>query len=71
MVITERSSMEPIMISRDSLKSIVGLSYPTILRLEKTGEFPHRKQLTSYRVGWLYAEVVAWANSRINSPSQV
>lgn len=68
---TVTSSMTPITISRGDLKGIVGLSYPTILRLEKEGKFPCRIQLTDFRVGWLYSEVLAWANSRPNSLSQI
>ena len=39
----------------------VGLSRPTIIKLEKEGKFPRRKQLTEGRVAWLHSEIMTWA----------
>jgi len=43
-----------------------GLSYSTIWRLERDGEFPARLQLThGGAVGWVEAEVERWIHDRI------
>ncbi len=50
----------------------VGLSRPTIWRLEQTGEFPKRRQLGKNSVAWLEEEVEEWIRSREvvgNTPS--
>jgi prophage regulatory protein len=54
-------------IKRKEVERMVGLSYPTILKLERSGVFPRPKQLTEGRVGWLYSEVLDWAMSRDSS----
>jgi prophage regulatory protein len=59
--------VNPIFLSRKDLVRTVGLSYPTILKLEREGEFPKAKQLTNCRVAWSYLEVLDWAKSRPNS----
>ena len=41
-----------------------GLSRTSLWRLEKSGNFPQRRQITKQRVGWLYEEGVEWARSR-------
>lgn len=61
--------MNPIFIKRKEMERMVGLSYPTIHKLEKEGKFPNRKQLTEGRVAWLYSELLAWATSLNNSLS--
>ncbi len=38
----------------------VGLSDPTIYRLERAGKFPKRIQLGGNSVGWFESEVNAW-----------
>jgi prophage regulatory protein len=43
----------------------IGLSRPTIWRLESRGEFPRRRQLTGNVVGWLESEVDEWIRSRL------
>lgn len=43
-----------------SLMKYVGLSYPTIYKMEKAGKFPARRQPTPNRVFWLTAEVDEW-----------
>ena len=41
-------------------QSKVGLSDPTIYRLEKAGRFPKRIHLGGNSVGWLESEVNEW-----------
>ncbi len=43
---------------------LTGLSRTTIWRREKAGTFPRRVRLGRHAVGWHYAEVAAWLNSR-------
>ena len=42
----------------------VGLSDPTIWRMEKEGRFPKRIHLGPQSVGWLESELVAWLEKR-------
>jgi prophage regulatory protein len=41
-----------------------GLSYPTIWRKERAGQFPQRRRLGPNSVGWLEQEVEDWMRSR-------
>jgi len=43
----------------------VGLSRPTIWRMERDGEFPRRRKLTGYSVAWLESEIEEWMESRV------
>lgn len=50
-----------------SYKEVVkrtGLSRVTIWRLEKSGKFPQRKQLSQRRVGWVESEINEWLEGR-------
>ena len=38
----------------------VGLSDPTIYRLERAGKFPKRIQLGGNSIGWFESEITAW-----------
>lgn len=46
---------------------MIGLSRTTIWRLEKSGQFPKRRQITKSKVGWLKSEVMDWLLSRPNA----
>ena len=41
-----------------------GLSRVTLWRLEKSGQFPERVNLTEARVGWAEDEIDEWIKSR-------
>lgn len=41
-----------------------GLSRSTLWRLERRGEFPPHRQISTNAVGWLEEEVNAWIRSR-------
>ena len=43
---------------------IIGLSKVTIWRIEKSGTFPKRINLTNRRVGWIESEILEWLESR-------
>ncbi|MEP2085048.1 MAG: AlpA family phage regulatory protein [Bauldia litoralis] len=49
------------------LKTIVPYSRQHIQRLELDGLFPKRVQLGKCRVGWVYDEVMAWCQERIDN----
>lgn len=44
---------------------MVGLSDPTIWRMEQAGTFPKRLQLGGNSCGWLESEVMGWLAERI------
>jgi len=46
------------------VKKITGISSTTIWRLEKSGNFPRRRRISSYAAGWLLSEIMAWIQSR-------
>lgn len=43
---------------------MTGLSYSTVWRLEKAGQFPARRQLGAKSVGWIAKEVENWILTR-------
>ena len=51
-------------VRKPELASIIGLSDPTVWRLEKAGKFPKRLKLGGNSTGWLMSEVVAWIAQR-------
>ncbi len=44
-----------------------GLSRTTRWRMEKTGDFPKRRQLSPNSVGWLEREINDWMLARIEA----
>jgi len=51
-------------IRKPELLNIVGLSDPTIWRMEKDGTFPKRLRLGGNSCGWLESEVMDWLAER-------
>ncbi|MCC6954027.1 MAG: AlpA family phage regulatory protein [Deltaproteobacteria bacterium] len=51
-------------LNRKDLALETGLSRMTIERLERSGKFPRRLQLSTGRVGWLREDVEEWLASR-------
>lgn len=49
---------------RPDVCGLTGLSYSTIYRLERRGDFPRRRRLGPNAVGWLAAEVNRWIEAR-------
>ena len=43
---------------------IIGLSKVTIWRMERSGTFPKRINLSDRRVGWIESEIFEWLDSR-------
>lgn len=56
---------------KKKLLEVVPLSWSTIDRLEKTGEFPKRWYITDKRCAWNQEEVERWLDERqANSPTE-
>lgn len=57
----ERLESVPLRFLRfQAVRDRTGLSRSTIWRLERRGEFPLHRRISSNAVGWLEAEVNAW-----------
>ena len=50
---------------KPELLALVGLSDPTIWRLEKLGKFPKRIRLGSNSCGWVSSEILTWLEERM------
>jgi prophage regulatory protein len=59
MKITNDSIVRP-----KNVKDVVGVSYTTVWRLERAGQFPKRRRLSAGAVGWVRSELEAWLESR-------
>lgn len=46
------------------LFELIGLSRTTIIRFEKNGTFPKRRQLGPNSIGWLESDVLAWISAK-------
>lgn len=51
-------------IRKPELRKIIGLSDPTVWRLEKDGKFPKRLRLGGNSCGWLESEILSWLAER-------
>ncbi|KPJ97354.1 MAG: hypothetical protein AMJ60_11600 [Desulfobacterales bacterium SG8_35] len=51
-------------IRKPELLAIIGLSDPTIWRMEKDGKFPKRLRLGGNSCGWLESEVDGWLQEK-------
>lgn len=56
--------LPPLLIRRNQLKTLVGLSPSNVDRLEKEGRFPARRRIGAGTVGWLLSEVQAFLESQ-------
>lgn len=52
---------------KPELLTLVGLSDPTIWRMEQQGQFPKRIRLGGNSCGWLLDEVARWQEERAAS----
>lgn len=46
------------------VKTVTGLSWSTIDRMERAGLFPKRVLISAFAVGWHRSEVLDWTQSR-------
>ena len=51
-------------IRKPELLAMIGLSDPTIWRMEKDGKFPKRIRLGGNSCGWLFSEVMAFLEQK-------
>lgn len=51
-------------IRKKELLNMLGLSGPTIWRMEQAGKFPRRLRLGGNSCGWLVSEIDEWIASR-------
>jgi len=51
-------------IRKKELLKIVGLSDPTIWRMEGAGKFPRRIRLGGNSVGWYESEIIEWMEKK-------
>jgi prophage regulatory protein len=61
---TNDGKIQEYIIRPRELKQFTGLSVATVRRLERSGDFPSRRQLGPKSVGWLSSEIFAWIASR-------
>ena len=57
-------------IRKPELLNMLGLSDPTVYRMEKAGSFPKRLQLGGNSVGWLASEIEGWFAARAAARSE-
>lgn len=53
------------------LAEILSVSTVTIWRMEKRGELPPRKQISSRVVGWLESDIKEWLENRPNVEEEI
>jgi prophage regulatory protein len=51
-------------VRENECETLTGLSRVTRWRMEKTGAFPRRRQLSANSTGYLYSEILAWLKDR-------
>jgi len=51
-------------IRKPELLNMIGLSDPTVWRMEKDGKFPKRLRLGGNSCGWLESEINGWLAER-------
>ena len=52
------------LINEKEVLALIGLSRSTLWRLEQSGQFPSRLQVSTRAVRWILAEVLEWIESR-------
>jgi prophage regulatory protein len=61
---SKKMSQKNRVIRKPELLNMVGLSDPTIWRMEKNGTFPKRIRLGGNSCGWLENEITFWLSER-------
>lgn len=56
--------IQPRFVVKDAAAQMLAMSIKTFERLVQSGDMPKPRQLSAGRVGWLVAELDAWAASR-------
>lgn len=66
----EAANTQSRIIRKPELLNMLGLSDPTVYRMEKAGRFPKRLQLGGNSVGWLASEIEGWFTERAAARSE-
>jgi predicted DNA-binding transcriptional regulator AlpA len=66
MKLKQEETLKDHILRRPQVRDDTGMSDSQIDRLEKSGEFPKRRQITKGTVGWSYCEIQAWVNERLH-----
>ncbi len=56
--------MELKLLTQKQVTDLIGLSRTTIWRLERVGQFPRRRQVSTKAVRWNQSEIFDWIESR-------
>lgn len=56
-------------IRASELAEMLGISKPTLWRMEKRGELPPKIRISKRVVGWRESDISSWLNSREIQPS--
>ncbi|GLI39474.1 AlpA family phage regulatory protein [Geobacter hydrogenophilus] len=59
-----QSSSGTIYIPLQAVTQLINLSASSIRRLECAGDFPQKRKLSARRIGYVLAEIQAWAENR-------
>lgn len=54
----------PIFVAREDAAAALGVSKGTVEGLVRTGDLPPPRKISPGRTGWLWRELVAWAEAR-------
>lgn len=52
-----------------TLATLLGISLPTLWRMEKRGELPPRIKLSARAIGWREKDIDEWLEDRKESPN--
>ena len=61
----KNTEQRPRIMRKPEILNMIGLSDPTIWRMEKDGKFPKRIRLGGNSCGWLESEVTGWLAERV------
>lgn len=57
-------TMRPLYLDLDGVAEALSLSKTTVQKMVRTNQFPHPRELSGRRIGWLVREVEEWAEAR-------
>lgn len=59
-----KTRIQPIFMDLPSVAAALSISISTVQALVRAGDLPSPRKISGNRVGWLWREVVEWAESR-------
>lgn len=54
----------PLLVAREDAAAALGVSKGTVEALVRAGDLPPPRRISAGRTGWLWRELVAWAETR-------